>query len=75
MEIAENYMYLEVCSILKMVMNTKLAKSADFILHAEKKGRGWFPGSGRGSRVLNCIGSVGEYSSNRLVYDNKRYFA
>jgi hypothetical protein len=58
-----------------MVMNTKLAKSADFILHAEEKVRSRFPGSGRGSMVVNYTGSVGEYSSYRLVYDKKRHFA
>ena len=58
-----------------MVMNTKSPKSADFILHAEEKGRGRFPGSGRESLVLNYTGSVDEYSSYRLVYDIKRHFA
>ena len=58
-----------------MVVNTKLSKSADFIPHADEKGRGQFPGSGRGSMVLSRSGSVGEYSSYRLVYDIKRNFA
>ena len=62
-------------SILKMVINTISLKGADFILHAEEKSRGRFPGSGRGSMVLNYTGSVGEYSSYRLVYDKKRNFA
>ena len=63
------------CSILKMVMNTKSPIGADFILHAEEKGRYRFPGPGRGSMMLNYAGSVIEYSSYRLVYDNKRNFA
>ena len=48
-------------------MNTISSISADFILHAEEKGRGWFPGSGRGSMVRYHIGQEGEYSSNRLT--------
>jgi hypothetical protein len=63
------------CSILIMVMNTISSKGPDFILHAEEKGRGRIPDSSRGSGVLNFAGSVGEYSSNRLVYENKRHFA
>ena len=62
-------------SILIMIMNTISPKGADLILHAEEKGMGRFPGFGRGSMVLNFAGSVSEYSSNRLVYDNKRHFA
>ena len=62
-------------SILKMTMNTISPKSANFILHAEEKGRGRIPGTGRGSIVFNFAGSMSEYSSNRLVYDNKRHFA
>ena len=58
-----------------MIMNTISPKGADFILHAEEKGRGRFPGSSRGSLVLNYTGSVGEYSSYRLVYDIKQNFA
>ena len=52
-----------------MVMNTISPISADFILHAKEMGRDRIPGSGRGSMVLNYAGSVGEYSSYRLVYD------
>jgi hypothetical protein len=44
-------------------------------VHAEEKGRGRFPGSGRGSMVRYFDGLVYEYSSYRLVYDNKRNFA
>ncbi len=62
-------------SILKMGMNTKSPKGADFILHAEEKGMDRFLGFGRGSMVLNYTCSVGEYSSYRLVYDNKRHVA
>jgi hypothetical protein len=56
-------------------MNTISPKGADFNLHAEQKGRGRFPGSGRGGMLFNYDGLVAEYSSNRLVYDNKRHFA
>ncbi len=52
-----------------MVINTISHKGADFILHAEEKGGGQFPGSGRGSMVRNLLGQVGEYSFDRLVYD------
>ena len=62
-------------SILKMVINTISAKGAYFIQHAEEKGRGWLSVAGQGSMVINFDGSVGEYSSYRLVYDNKRHFA
>ena len=58
-----------------MVMNTKRPTSADFILHAEEKGRGRLSGPGRGIMVRYFDGLVGEYSSYRLVYDNKRNFA
>ena len=58
-----------------MVMNTKSPKGADFILHAKEKGRGRFPESGRGGMVRYFYSLVGEYSSYRLVYDNKRHFA
>ena len=67
--------HLALRSILKMVMNTISPIGADFILHAVEKGRGRIPDSGRGSLVIIHAGSVGEYSSNRLVYDKKRHFA
>ena len=47
-------------SILKMVINTKSSIGADFILHAEEKGRYRFSGPGWGSMMLNYAGS-GEY--------------
>jgi len=73
--VASELSHLAPRSILKMVMNSKKPKSAYFILHAEEKGKGRFPGSGRGSMVLNYTGLVCEYSSYRLVYDIKRHFA
>ena len=58
-----------------MVMNTISPKGVDFILHAEERGGDWLLGSGRGIMVRYLVGQVGEYSSDRLVYDNKRHFA
>ena len=52
-----------------MVMNTISPIGANFIPHAEAKGGGWFPDSGRGSMVRYLVGQVSEYSSDRLVYD------